>query len=110
MQDVQGSRFLDYRVRACGRRGATVHRERWKSVLRGLVLLGFLAVVVLGCSEDPEVKKQRHFSRGEEYLSKHNFDEAIIEFRNAIQVAPRFAEAHNRLGRAYQRKSWMFDA
>jgi cytochrome c-type biogenesis protein CcmH/NrfG len=87
-----------------------VHRESWKSCVRGAALFGCLALLLLGCSEDPEAKKQRHFSRGEEFLSKQKADEAIIEFRNAIQVAPAFAEGHNQLGRAYQRKSWMFDA
>jgi tetratricopeptide (TPR) repeat protein len=37
-------------------------------------------------------------------------DKAIIEFRNALQVAPQFAEAHNALGLAYWQKGWIFDA
>ena len=87
-----------------------MHGESWKRCLRGSTLLGCLALLLVGCSEDPEVKKQRHFSRGEQYLSTQKMDEAIIEFRNAIQAVPTFAEAHNQLGRVYQRKSWMFDA
>ena len=73
--------------------------------IRVAILLGCLGIVLLGCSQDPEVKKQKHFSRGQEYLSQWRLEEAIIEFRNVIQIAPKFADGHNQLGRAYQRKS-----
>jgi len=56
------------------------------------------------------VKKQKGLERGEKYLSQGKLNEAIIELRNALQVDPEFVPALHALGRAYERKSWFFDA
>ncbi len=75
-----------------------------------VVLLGVLAVMVASCSPSSEVSKQKTLARGEKYLNEGKLNEAIIELRNALQVDPEFAPALHALGRAYERKSWFFDA
>ncbi|HSB52625.1 MAG TPA: tetratricopeptide repeat protein, partial [Dissulfurispiraceae bacterium] len=75
---------------------------RFKGFVQCAVLLGCLTVLLLGCNTDPEKKSQKHFARGQKDLAEQKLDEAIIEFRNALQAVPKFAEAHNQLGRAYQ--------
>ena len=75
-----------------------------------LVLASCVFLTLMGCSQDPEAKRAKYFGRGQQYVAQGKPDEAIIEFRNAIQVAPQFAEAHNALGRAYRQKGWIFDA
>ena len=61
----------------------------------------FGAVLWAGCSSDPNQRKLNYLKGGEKYLQVGKYREAVIEFRNALQIDPRFAEAHYQLGRAY---------
>jgi cellulose synthase operon protein C len=74
--------------------------------LRGLRLATILIVIItlfLACSRDPNVRKQKYFESGQHYAEKGKYPEAAIQFANAIQVDPRFAEAHYQLARTYLR-------
>lgn len=44
----------------------------------------------------------RHISRGEEYLSKRRYHEAVMEFKAAVESDPSSAQAHFGLARAYE--------
>lgn len=46
--------------------------------------------------------KQKHISRGEEYLQKRKFQEAVMEFRAAADIDKTSAEAHWGLARSYE--------
>jgi len=69
--------------------------------------LFFVLIVSLaglaGCSRDPNVRKQKYFESGQRYFEKAKYREAAIQYSNAIQVDPRFADAHYRLGLTYLR-------
>ena len=54
-----------------------------------------------GCSK--EAKKERHWNRGEKYFSKNKFKEAIIEYKNVVQIDPKDPKAHYKLGLAHLR-------
>jgi Tfp pilus assembly protein PilF len=54
------------------------------------ITLGLLA----GCSRDPNVRKQKYLESGQCYFEKAKYREAAIQYSNAIQVDPRFADAH----------------
>jgi tetratricopeptide (TPR) repeat protein len=56
---------------------------------------------VLGCSTDPSVRKQRHFERGNRYVEEQKLPEAVIEYRNALQIDQRFADARLKLAETY---------
>lgn len=61
-----------------------------------------LALALLtGCTRDPNKLKLKYLKSGEAYFTKGQYQEAAIQFRNAIQIDPRFAEAHYQLSRAY---------
>jgi tetratricopeptide (TPR) repeat protein len=65
----------------------------------GSVLLCFLLTVLwTGCSRDPNVKKQKYLDSGQHYFEQQRYREAAIQFGNAVQVDPQFAQAHYRLG------------
>ena len=65
-----------------------------------VLLMVFLCGLVLaGCSRDPNVRKQKYFKSGMEYLDKGKANQAMIQFRNAVKVDPHFAEAWAMLGR-----------
>jgi tetratricopeptide (TPR) repeat protein len=70
-------------------------------------LRGYLCVVALllagACSHDPELRKRQFFDSGNRYLDRGQVAEAIIEFRNAVQIDGRFGEARLKLAESYQR-------
>ena len=53
-----------------------------------------------GCT-NPE-KAKAHVEKGEAYLKDEKFQEASLEFRNAIQIDEKLASAHWGLARAYE--------
>jgi len=63
-----------------------------------LLLVGFLiAALLTGCTRDPAVRKQKFLESGNRYRDQGKLREAAIQYLNAIQVDPRFAEAHYQL-------------
>lgn len=64
-------------------------------------LLLSAAIFLAGCT-DPEQAKAKHLAKGEAYLKDTQFQEATIEFRNAIQIDDNSAVAHWGLARAYE--------
>ena len=69
---------------------------------RILLSLLIAAVVALSGCTDPEKAKAEHIQRGENYLKDLRYQEASLEFRNAIQIDERSAPAHWGLARAYE--------
>jgi tetratricopeptide (TPR) repeat protein len=69
------------------------------------VLLAFVvaacAFATVACS-NPEKAKAEHVQRGEAYLTEKKFQEASLEFRNAVQIDDKLAQAHWGLARAYE--------
>jgi len=63
------------------------------------VLLVFLisAVTLYGCASEDE-KKRSHLARGQEYFEKGEYGSAKIEFKNAIQIDPKYVAAFVELG------------
>jgi putative PEP-CTERM system TPR-repeat lipoprotein len=65
----------------------------------------FAAVAAAGllaaCSTDPAIRKQRFLDSGNAYAKAGKVREAIVEYRNAVQIDPRFAEARVKLAAAY---------
>jgi len=60
-----------------------------------------LAVAFLtGCSSDPEAEKQAFLESGNQYAAQKKWAEAVIEYRNAIAIDPRFGEGHFALSEA----------
>ncbi|MGC1796820.1 MAG: tetratricopeptide repeat protein, partial [Candidatus Acidiferrales bacterium] len=66
---------------------------------RALLWIALLVVttIVTGCSRDPNVLKQKHFNRGQAYFQQGKYQEAAIEFQNAIQFDSKFSQAHYQL-------------
>jgi cellulose synthase operon protein C len=73
-----------------------------RSTARRLLLAGFLIPVLLtGCNRDPNARKQKFLESGNRYRDQNKLREAAIQYANAVQVDPRFAEAHYQLGETY---------
>ena len=61
-----------------------------------LLLSFFLLSSLSGCSQ--EAKKERHLRRAEKYFTAGQFQEAIIEYKNVVQIDPKDALARYKLG------------
>src|SRR5580698_2395680 len=75
-----------------------------RSVPIRLLLAGCLIAAIFtftGCTRDPNVRKQKYFDSGEKYFAARKYREAAIQYSNAIQIDPRFAQAHSQLAQAY---------
>ena len=58
------------------------------------------AFILTSCSSNPEVRKKKFFDKGVAYFEKKQYREANIEFSNAIQIDPKFANAHYHLAQS----------
>ena len=65
-----------------------------------LLLAIAIATSLTSCSRDPNVRKVKYFESGQRYLDKGKYREAFIQFSNAVQVDPTYADAHYRLAQA----------
>src|SRR5438270_11702117 len=69
--------------------------------------LGILLVSFLACSRDPNVRKQKYFESGNRYFEQGKYNEAVVEFLNAVKLDPSFAKAHYQLAETYIRlQAW----
>jgi tetratricopeptide (TPR) repeat protein len=60
---------------------------------RPLVLAFVLGFLLTSCNRDPQVQKQKFYSKGMEYLQKGKINDARLQFLNALKIDPNFAEA-----------------
>src|SRR5262245_46448267 len=67
-----------------------------------LFCLLLTAVISLAGCTNPEKAKAQHLTQGEAYLKDSKYQEASLEFRNAIQIDDKLAAAHWGLARAFE--------
>ena len=66
------------------------------------VCLLLAAIISLAGCTNPEKAKAEHVKKGEAYLTDSKFQEASLEFRNALQIDDKLPAAHWGLARAYE--------
>jgi tetratricopeptide (TPR) repeat protein len=78
-----------------------------RPLLTVAVALAFASAT--GCGGGAQERKAAHVERGQAYLAAENYDKALIEFKNALQIDPKDTEAlfeagvaHEKLGRPGQ--------
>ena len=82
-----------------------------KMVRKSLVIFAILGLgLALGCSRDPNVKKQKYMESGKRYYDGGKYREAMIQYSNALQVDPRYADAHYELAMALIRQGKQAEA
>ncbi len=64
------------------------------------ILLISVAVMLISCARDPQKAKARYFAAGQNYMKKGQYGYAVIEFRNALRLDPRFVDAYYQLAQA----------
>ncbi len=69
---------------------------------RFLLLLALALGSICTFASCSSQSKEKHITRGEEYLQKRRFEEAVMEFRTAADIDKTSAKAHWGLARAYE--------
>ena len=70
---------------------------------RSIVVITLMTALLSSCSLDPNVRKQKYFKNGQDYFAKGKYQEAAIEFTNAIKIDSGYADAHFQLAESYLR-------
>ncbi len=66
-----------------------------------LSVLILATLLLAACASDPSKQKAAFFTSGEKFVKAGKYREAVSQFRSAIEIDPRFVEAHYRLAGAY---------
>ncbi|HKR01959.1 MAG TPA: tetratricopeptide repeat protein [Pyrinomonadaceae bacterium] len=74
---------------------------RRSSAIVFLIAILVLTLGLAGC-KNSDASKAEHVQRGEAFLKDKKYQEASLEFRNAIQIDDRLASAHWGLAQAYE--------
>ena len=61
-----------------------------------------IAAFILGACTTPEKAKAQHVARGQQLLKDKKYQEAVLEFRGALQIDEKLADAHWGLANAYE--------
>ena len=69
--------------------------------ISSLAATAVLALIVAGCSSDPQATARDHFEKGNAQFNKQKFPEALIEYRRATQADPRLGPARLQLAITY---------
>lgn len=77
-------------------------RPATRRLLRRALTLSLLAACcfLFACKEDPQKAKLKHVERGRQYLKEKKYAEARIEFRNALVIDKKMADAFYGLSEA----------
>src|SRR5208337_208519 len=91
-----------------GGRAYSLSGERGKNMSKQMVLAILLSIsLTTGCGHNPQKQKQYYLESGKKFLQQGQPHEATIQFRNALQIDPRYVEAYRGLGQAYyQLEQW----
>jgi Tfp pilus assembly protein PilF len=77
------------------------------TVLACLLLAG---LVLGGCHRSPEARKAKFLASGKAFMEAKDYPRAILQFRNAVQVAPNDAESSYQLALAFLASHDLHDA
>src|SRR5580658_10593087 len=70
-----------------------------KQITVAMALIG--PIVLLGsCAKDPQKAKAKYLAAGQNYMKNGKYGDAVIEFRNALRIDPRFVDAYYQLAQA----------
>ena len=74
---------------------------KYLSCRRSIMVVSLIAVLLSACSLDPNARKQKYFRSGQDYFAKGKYQEAALEFTNAIKIDSGYADAHYQLAESY---------
>jgi tetratricopeptide (TPR) repeat protein len=78
----------------------------YKSMFTAALLLGLLA----GCSKDPAKQRSQFEASAKQYMEQEKYNEAIIEYRNALKLMPTSSDLQTQLAEAYLKNGQLREA
>ena len=60
-----------------------------------------VSCLMVGCTRNPEVRKKRFADKGNSDFQLGKYREAVIEYSNAVQIDPKYADAHYGLAQSF---------
>jgi tetratricopeptide (TPR) repeat protein len=75
--------------------------SKWMGRISAVALVAMFAVLVQGCTRNPNVRKAKYLASGKKYAAQGKEKEAIIQFANAVKIDSHYAAAHFELAKAY---------
>ena len=66
-------------------------------------VIGSIVPAGIGCKNDPQTQKRRYLERADAFVAQDKFREAVIEYRNVLQLDPQSGETRRKLASAYLR-------
>src|SRR3989442_1388 len=78
------------------------HECRRKFSTLFLLIIPIVAALFIGACTTPEKAKAQHVARGQALLKDKKFQEAALEFRSALQIDDKLADAHWGLANTYE--------
>src|SRR5258708_35003281 len=71
------------------------------------ILMMSTALLLSSCAGDPQKAKVKYLASGQKYMKKGQYASAVIEYRNALKLDPRYVEAYYQLAQAdLARRGW----
>src|SRR5260370_16046664 len=64
------------------------------------ILMMSTALLLSSCAGDPQKAKVKYLASGQKYMKKGQYASAVIEYRNALKLDPRYFEAYYQLAQA----------
>ncbi len=64
------------------------------------VVMVALLLALAGCTRNPDAAKRKYVESGKKYMEEKKYDSAVIQFKKALQIDPRYSEGHYELGQA----------
>jgi tetratricopeptide (TPR) repeat protein len=78
------------------------HECRRNFFTLSLLIIPVVFALFIGACTTPEKAKAQHVARGQALLKDKKFQDAVLEFRSALQIDERLADAHWGLANAYE--------
>jgi tetratricopeptide (TPR) repeat protein len=66
-----------------------------------MVMMSLVLAFTVGCSRDPNVRKQKFLESGKRYEASGKYKEAGIQFSNALKLDHNYAAAHYEMAKTY---------
>jgi len=68
------------------------------SFFRQATIFVVLALTLVSCSRDPASTRKRYVESGNKYFDRGRYNEAMIQYRNALKIDPKFGLAYYKVG------------
>ncbi len=75
-------------------------KRQWVQFIAAASATVALSLLLVSCAGNPQKAKLKYLQKGEAYMKQSQYSSAVIEFRNALKVDPRYTDAYFQLAKA----------